>query len=96
MIQFDLGLLELAVDYLKEKTKTEKAFFLIDCPINDKIKIFYDYPTRRTQLLPACLKTWNIFYNMNKYITCPKSNNGNQKLWTYEAARSWTQPKNND
>ena len=33
MIQFDLGLLELAVDYLKEKTKTEKAFFLIDCPI---------------------------------------------------------------
>ena len=45
LIQFDLGLLELDVDvslnrYLKEKTKTEKAFSPIDCAINGKITIF--------------------------------------------------------
>ena len=62
MIQFDLGLLELDVDiplnrYLKEKTKTEKAFNPID--INEKITIFYDYPTN------ACLpEDWHIFDNI--------------------------------
>ena len=79
MIQFDLGLLELDVDvslnrYLKEKTKTEKAFSPIDCAINGKITIFLWLPD-------YCLPAWRLTYFWkHDYFTCPKSNNGQLKI----------------